>query len=366
MKKLLPFALLIALAALAAGCGRRDALPVLDLEAAMNSGRSLPGTFTLNDIFDRIDIVPIETRPDALIGTADLVHIGRGHFYLRHGNAISRIDRDGKIVNTISRQGRGPGEYLQPTHVEVNEAAGTIRVFDRQGDKYVTYDMSGNAVAEGPLADKGIGLPRFVADDYMLTFGRDDGAFRLLATDHDMNIVRGFFPMDTTLSALDRFGLTQQTGVGAAADGALVNLTTSDTLWHVNAGGMTPEAILHKGRYRRPELPIVQIYDPGGPEYLISTYVYSVGDYYIVRSMVSGWALGLWSKTDGRLLDYSHSGDGFENYGLRFVFPAGGEVRVSNFHVLGGILAFVVDAVHADIEGIAEDDNPVIVVARVK
>jgi hypothetical protein len=366
MKKLL----LVGMLAVMSACGERvdPELTVFDLEAAMNAGRALSDTFTLNDIVEVVDIIPIETRPDALIGSAVLEHVGREYFYLKHNNAISRVDRNGKIAGTISRQGRGPGEYLDITVTDVNEKNSTIRIFDQRADKYITCDMDGGVVAEGSLLEKGVELPRFIADDYMVVRGRREGLYRHYVTDRDMNIIRGIFPMDGSLSEVDRFGLTQQVGVGSDGEAALINLATDDTLYRVTGSGMTPEAILRKGQYRRPREPIIQITTPDSPVYFISTSVNSAGDYYFIRHLVLGQIMEIWDRSRGRLVAHTDSRDGWDNFGFRFAFPSGVESRVSSFHFDGDTVAFVIDAVNAvgAVEDLQEDDNPVIVVAKLK
>jgi hypothetical protein len=363
--------ILVLLAALTACEGDRQAeLPVFDLEAAMNTGRGFSDAFTLNDIIEVVDIVPIETRPDALIGTASLAHIGKEYYYLVHNDAISRIDHNGKIANTIARQGRGPGEYLEATVVDVNERTSTIRVFDMPGNKYVTYGMDGTTIVEGALDEKGFGLPRFIGNDHMVVRGSRGSSHRLYITDRDMNIMQGLFPVDTTVfDRNERQILTLQTAVGSDGDTALVNLAKEDTLYRVTKREMTPEAVLHKGRYRLPREPLMVVFTPDMPDtYFSSTIVNSVGNYYFIRHLILGQIVQIWEKSAGRLMAHSDSRDGREKFGFRFIFPSGMETRVSSFHFDGDNMAFVIDAVNAAgaIEGLQEDDNPVIIVAKLK
>lgn len=362
--------LFIGIIAVITACGNRFAnLPVLDLEASMSTGHEFSGAFTLNDIMDVVDIIPIETRPDALIGTANLLHIGKRHYYLRHDDKISCIDRDGKIVCTISRQGRGPGEYLEPTVVDVNEDTSMIRVFDMRGKKYITYDMDGLLIDKGSLGEKGFDIPRFIADDYMVVRGDGEGDHRLYITDRNMNTPQGLFTMDTTVfDRSKRKVLALQVAVGSGGNEALVNLAKEDTLYRVTKWGITPEAILHKGRYRLPKEPLVTVVTPDTPTYFTSTIVNSSSDYYFITNLILGRIMEIWNKADGQLIAHSDSRDGFDKFGFRFVFPTGGETRVSSFHHDGDTLAFIVDAVNTvdKVEGVKETDNPVIVVAKLK
>lgn len=348
--------------------GGRAELPVIDLEAARNAGPHLDDSFTLNEMVEVVDIIPIETHPNALIGSATLIHLGRDHYYLSHDNKITCVGRDGKIVNTIARQGRGPGEYIYLGPADVNEEASTIRVFDRAGDKYITYDMQGRLIDEVSLREKGLGLPMFVADNHIVVRGRADGAFRLLVTDRDMNVVRGLFPMDTTLTELDRSWLKELVGDGSDGEEALVNLSTEDTLYRVTKRGLTPEMILHRGQYRRAAEPIIQEISPDMPETFTQTRVNVFGDYLFIRQMVQGLILQALDRERGVVIAHTDIRDGIEQYGFRFVFPSGGETRVSGWLTEGDTMAFTVDAIHiaGAVDGVKEDDNPVIVIAKLK
>jgi hypothetical protein len=375
MNKPLLSALIVLLSGVA-GCGGEKSLPVLDLEAAMTAGPAMSGDFTLNEIFSEIEIIPIETRPDALVGTAMMVHIEREHVYIAHDSKLSRVERgSGRIVSTLSRQGRGPGEYLAPMF-DVNEAAGTIRAFDMQSDKYITYDMNGNTLDEGLMADRGIELPRFIGDDYMIVRGRPEGTHRLYITDLEGNIERGIFPIDTIYTGNDRVALVQLVSVsrtgGGEDGGALVNMTRGDTLYRVDRSGIpVPGAILNKGRYKMPDKPIFPNFTGLAPNvfhYINHANVNAVGDYRLIEYlMITGRALQIFDR-NGRLLAHTDSRDGFDEMGFRFVFPAGGEALVSSFHYGKGEIGFVIDALHAagSIEGIKEDSNPVIVIATLK
>jgi len=58
---------------------------------------------------------------------------------------VQKFDRDGQYLQTIGRQGQGPGEFQQPTKILLDEAKGNIyvqdqrkiKVFDKEG-KYTT------------------------------------------------------------------------------------------------------------------------------------------------------------------------------------------------------------------------------------
>jgi hypothetical protein len=373
MKGLALFALSVMLIA----CGRDHAeLPIFDLEAAMNGTLKASDSFTLNDIVEVVDIIPIETPPDKLIGSARLVGIDKNYCYVvdDHRMAIMLIDHNGQIVNSIAKVGRGPGEYLRITGVDINEKNSTIRIFDDLASvRYITYDMNGNSIDEGLLSEKGVGSPLFIADDYMIVRGRPEGAFRLYITDREMDIQKGLFPMDNTIySEMERNLLIRQTTVGFDGDAALINLPTCDTVYRVTKQGVTPELIVDKGGYRMTDDDVFSLYDPTSNPFeyhkLRSTTVRAAGDYYFVQHMVFGLIQEIWSKSDCRLVARTDSRYDSEQYGFKFAFPTGVTTLVSTLFIDGDTMGFVVPAVAiaGSVDGVQEDDNPVIVIGKLK
>jgi hypothetical protein len=264
-----------------------------------------------------------------------------------------------------------------PSAIDINEDNSTIRVFDWQNDKYITYSMEGLFIDEGALSKKGIDLPRIIADDYMVVRGSPESTHLYYITDRDMNIRQGLFPIDTNgLTRFERMGLTQLVGIGSNGNGALVNPVREDTLYRVTGQGMTPEAILKKGQYRLPPKPIFPIFDRFDSNvftFLLQSNVTALGEYYIIDQwMDSGRAAQLWSKSDGQLVAYSDSRNGFSNFGLKMIvtLPSGGIVtaNASSFLIENDMLAFTLNAIDAveGIKGVKEDDNPVIVIAKLK
>lgn len=367
MKRLLIFGIF---AVLSACKGQQSELPVFDLEAGVNSGGRLVNDFTLNEIVDVIDVIPIETPPDVPMGLTKLTYIGKEHFYVLHDDKFSRIDRDGKIVSTISRRGRGQGEYLSLSVIDVNESASTIRVFDWRSDKYITYDIDGNLINENSLSGKEMTEPRRIGSDYMITASRGKDLHRVFITDRDMNIKYRLFPMDPDLSEIDREELARQVTSGKDGDDVLLNFGKEDTLYHVDKhGSVVREAILYKGKYRLPRKPIMVVFDDMKTQYIHNTLVNAFGDYYFIDLYIFGLVKGIWSKADGRLLASSDSREvGFDNVGFPIILPSGKKVVVSNYYVEGDTMAFLVDAsdINDDTNGIEDDDNPVIVVTRLK
>ena len=68
----------------------------------------------LADIFKKIDLIPLETKKESLIGNVDqLIYVKDSCYIIRDGDRnVLTFDKDGKfIANSVSVRGNGPGEY---------------------------------------------------------------------------------------------------------------------------------------------------------------------------------------------------------------------------------------------------------------
>ena len=68
----------------------------------------------LADIFKKIDLIPLETKKESLLGHIDqLIYVKDNCYIIRDGDRnVLTFDKDGKfIANSVGVRGNGPGEY---------------------------------------------------------------------------------------------------------------------------------------------------------------------------------------------------------------------------------------------------------------
>jgi len=97
-----------------------------------------------SDIFLSIELIPLETKDDCLLNDIDIilndnVILMRGH----KNNQLYAFDRTGQFKNEIGRKGQGPGEYKYLGSVFFNSDKPTIFV---ESDKILEYDYDGNFI----------------------------------------------------------------------------------------------------------------------------------------------------------------------------------------------------------------------------
>jgi len=98
---------------------------VLDLEEGLSIGKEDDDNY----MFFRIADIKVDVD---------------GNFYvLEYGNKrVQKFDRDGNYVCTMGREGEGPGEFMMPFRMLVDEKNGIIGVEDRR--KLIVFDKDGN------------------------------------------------------------------------------------------------------------------------------------------------------------------------------------------------------------------------------
>ncbi|MFA5817241.1 MAG: 6-bladed beta-propeller [Bacteroidales bacterium] len=92
-------------------------LPVIDVIGALKNEKLLK----LSEIVDHIEYVKLETTPECLIGGGQAVLTGNT-IYIKNFRPISLLvfDGQGKFLRQISRQGKGPGEYINFAYFDVS------------------------------------------------------------------------------------------------------------------------------------------------------------------------------------------------------------------------------------------------------
>jgi hypothetical protein len=106
-----------------------------------------------SDLFDSISLIKLETTKESLIGNIDKL-ISYNNFYfildMAQSKAVFEFDNKGKFLRKIGQKGKGPGEYLEPHDIAVDQFSGRIIIYD--GRKLLFYDFEGKFIEEIKLS----------------------------------------------------------------------------------------------------------------------------------------------------------------------------------------------------------------------
>lgn len=107
-------------------------------------------SFVFEDVFESIDIIPLETSSECLIGgISQLVEANDNYFILdEKNNIVARFNSEGKFVTKIGVMGNGPGEYLEIEDFIVDKKNQFIKLYDIRSRKIIIYDFNGSFIKE--------------------------------------------------------------------------------------------------------------------------------------------------------------------------------------------------------------------------
>ena len=108
-----------------------------------------PQKASLFDYFKSIELIPLETNSDVLIGSPRkmIYHQNRYYIFDKHRNkhVVHIFDDWGKFIFNIDKRGNGPGEYTYIDDMIINPLTGNIDLLSPFGWVY-SYDLFGNYV----------------------------------------------------------------------------------------------------------------------------------------------------------------------------------------------------------------------------
>jgi hypothetical protein len=100
--------------------------------------------FNVENIFDSVSFVRLSNEPEAIIGGIDQITLKDSLIFIRDcwsTKSVKMFSCDGKYIRHIGSHGRGPGEYLEPTYMEVTEY--NIIIWDQFNMSLLFYDFNG-------------------------------------------------------------------------------------------------------------------------------------------------------------------------------------------------------------------------------
>lgn len=153
---------------------------------------------SVNDLFERIEVVPLETTDSCLIIMPQKVNVADDKFYVfdEKAPAVYVFDEKGAFLSKVGKKGQGPGEYREIYDVIVNSEKGTINMLSPFGSVYV-YNLKGDFIEEVYLPDKSnYQVMEDLNDDYLLTWTipsfSDEAGISIISKD-SMKVVKEYW-----------------------------------------------------------------------------------------------------------------------------------------------------------------------------
>lgn len=223
-------------------------VPTVDL-----SGLSFDSALKLSGFAESIEMIPLETTSQSLIGEIKKIYYRHGRYYMLVTNGLTNakalvFSEQGKFLYELDRIGQGEGEYVEMGTFALMPNA-DIKVFS--WGKTVTYDSLGHYLHESPMPYYGDDVVTFPNGDYVLRYSNLGG--------NSTSVLRAFAQDDKELSAflmrtpVEKTKLWHFLNWNAFSSDAGKHYFTychADTIYSVEAGKAVPAFYLDFGKYK--------------------------------------------------------------------------------------------------------------------
>ena len=100
---------------------------------------------SFSELFDKIEIIPLETNKECIIGIARKIIFHKEIFFIedRLNNEVLLFNKNGTFRNKIGHIGRGPGEYLVLNDFEIDIQNDLVKILSVDPSRVISYDFNG-------------------------------------------------------------------------------------------------------------------------------------------------------------------------------------------------------------------------------
>lgn len=349
--------------------GKITSLPVLDI--AGNLSASELDTFTWNNIAKTVRMIPLSSK--RLLGRAPEINYISDELIIieeAQSQSVSSYDSKGHLKSYFSHVGQGPGEYVYLTYVKFDEQDSTVMVFDNNG-KLLKYSLDGKCLDEKILKDRQWGNIAYIDPEGIVYTKNASGANSLISIlDREWNVEKNCIMFDSTATDRYKAGFTLMCNRTFTQDKYVITHPLGDTLYTVSKSGVEPLLILQKENHVLTSEVLNEgiMKLPKDNDFITYTLLDLFSSYLTYRYYWHGnFSLQLWNMETGKMIGKLNMDQNYQ-HGFNYVFDSGYRVRIVPNYVTDKYLAFFIPAEDCveEIEGIKEDDNPILMIIELK
>ena len=144
---------IVAIVFLLSGCGsdRKNISKDLDVfkidsrspvEIVVNKDVEVEDSYDYSQAFDSVSFVRLSNEPEAMVTNIEQLLVNDSLIFVldRYGSGtVKMFSMSGQYLGDVGRRGRGPGEYIEPTHMELN--GDRIIIWDQFSQQLMYYGM---------------------------------------------------------------------------------------------------------------------------------------------------------------------------------------------------------------------------------
>lgn len=142
MNKSLPILLVFIVSVLGVNCSSPDKKETIESKSiAINLEDANPERF--DSIFSIEKLISIGGSEDIPIKQIKRILPRENNYWILSSNKIFHLDASGKILDSISRLGKGPGEFQSVDDIRWNEKSNFLEVLDKNSGKLIRFNSKG-------------------------------------------------------------------------------------------------------------------------------------------------------------------------------------------------------------------------------
>jgi len=99
--------------------------------------------YNVDNLFDSVTFVKLSNEPEALVSSIQQILVRDSLIVIldRYGSGVKLFSMTGHFLGSVGHFGRGPGEYVEPTHIDISDQS--ILVWDQFSQKINYYGLDG-------------------------------------------------------------------------------------------------------------------------------------------------------------------------------------------------------------------------------
>jgi len=207
-------------------------------------------------LFRNIRLVPLETKPECLIGRIDRMQVYEERIFIQDGmsNALLTFDLNGKFLSKIGAVGHGPGEYVQIDYFHIDLDKNQIVITDLMSYFVLRYDMNGTFIKKVKIPLWIEGISPWTNGGYILyaNFRNNKKALKqehnILLCDSNMKIAKAYQPYNSDNLGGAKFSQPRHGFFYAFKHQYYYYSEYSDTTFRVLPTGLSPAIVIDFGK----------------------------------------------------------------------------------------------------------------------
>lgn len=344
----------------------KPSLPVLDISG--NLAAMVPDTFTWNGIAKRVKFIPLSSK--VLLSASTVIrHLEEDVNLIvdYQRQVICNFDSDGKLKSSFRHVGNGPGEYVYLSYVKFNDNDSSITVFDNNG-KLLKYTLAGKCLDEKNMKDRQwTNIMYMDTSNSIYTKNASEGKSLVSVLNQDYVIEKQFFKFDTTATERRKACISLNMARSNTVDKYLVNRSFDDTLFMIDNSVLKPICILNKDIHGLSEeesenfmkLPFIN-------DYFLSTNVNVFSSYVLYTFTYQGeFNAEIWNlDSQKKIASVKRPRGEGSSAGFKYLLNSSKAISIYPNYISDTKLGFLIPAEYCvgEIEGVKDDDNPVLMV----